>query len=268
MLPGSPAPYAAPFAPAARQHAASVLASGRMHTVPGVNRPRGGPSAPAWARSCPPPALPPSTFHHPTPFPLIPASSPLGIIIITTHHASSNPPPHRPPPAQSTHRRNHNLDHHPACGFRFPGHRSYHETQTLSGVSPAFNDEASWPMLRTPQLEADFKTRHMQASKQEGGPGRGARGCGGAGVGLAGGRWWSWRRRWWPKSQSHTGALHASSPPLASLDHTRTTVPLPILPRPHVCPPPPHTYPPPRPPLPLFPLHIFPPSPPPSLANR
>ncbi|KXZ46909.1 hypothetical protein GPECTOR_39g403 [Gonium pectorale] len=49
----------------------------------------------------------------------------------------------------------------PYVHYRFPGHRDYHDTRTLAGTSPVFNDEAVWPIARTPALEADFKTRTM-----------------------------------------------------------------------------------------------------------
>lgn len=44
---------------------------------------------------------------------------------------------------------------------RFPGTRSYHDTRTLAGTSPVFNDEAVWPIARTPALEADLRNRYM-----------------------------------------------------------------------------------------------------------
>lgn len=45
--------------------------------------------------------------------------------------------------------------------IRFPGHRDYHDTRTLAGTNPVFNDEEVWPIARTAVLEADLKTRHM-----------------------------------------------------------------------------------------------------------
>ena len=32
----------------------------------------------------------------------------------------------------------------------------------MAGTSPSFNDEAVWPIARTPELEADLRTRHLQ----------------------------------------------------------------------------------------------------------
>ncbi|KAG2486785.1 hypothetical protein HYH03_014584 [Edaphochlamys debaryana] len=49
----------------------------------------------------------------------------------------------------------------PYAHYRFPGCRDYHDTRTLSGVHPVYNDEAVWPIARTPELEADFRTRNM-----------------------------------------------------------------------------------------------------------
>ncbi|KAG2447989.1 hypothetical protein HYH02_007017 [Chlamydomonas schloesseri] len=50
----------------------------------------------------------------------------------------------------------------PYVYYRFPGHRDYRDTQTLAGAHPVFNDEAVWPIARTPALEADLRTRHLQ----------------------------------------------------------------------------------------------------------
>lgn len=49
----------------------------------------------------------------------------------------------------------------PYVHYRFPGHRDYHDTRTLAGTNPVFNDEEVWPIARTAVLEADLKTRHM-----------------------------------------------------------------------------------------------------------
>ncbi|KAG2431181.1 hypothetical protein HXX76_009709 [Chlamydomonas incerta] len=50
----------------------------------------------------------------------------------------------------------------PYVYYRFPGHRDYRDTRTLAGAHPVFNDEAVWPIARTPALEADLRTRHLQ----------------------------------------------------------------------------------------------------------
>ncbi|GFR44254.1 hypothetical protein Agub_g5456 [Astrephomene gubernaculifera] len=49
----------------------------------------------------------------------------------------------------------------PYVHYRFPGHRQYHDTRTLAGASPVFNDEAVWPIARTTALEADLRTRNL-----------------------------------------------------------------------------------------------------------
>ncbi|EFJ46513.1 hypothetical protein VOLCADRAFT_118102 [Volvox carteri f. nagariensis] len=49
----------------------------------------------------------------------------------------------------------------PYVHYRFPGTRDYHDTRILAGTSPVFNDEAVWPITRTPELEADLLRRHL-----------------------------------------------------------------------------------------------------------
>ncbi|GLC41809.1 hypothetical protein PLESTM_001241900 [Pleodorina starrii] len=49
----------------------------------------------------------------------------------------------------------------PYVHYKFPGTREYHDTRTLAGINPVFNDEAVWPIARTPELEADLRSRHL-----------------------------------------------------------------------------------------------------------
>eukprot|EP00798_Chlamydomonas_sp_ICE-L_P022119 gene22119-29179_t len=50
----------------------------------------------------------------------------------------------------------------PYIHYRFPGQRDPHTTKTMDGLSPVFNDEANWLIARTPDIEANFKTREME----------------------------------------------------------------------------------------------------------
>ncbi|GIL57334.1 hypothetical protein Vafri_12599 [Volvox africanus] len=49
----------------------------------------------------------------------------------------------------------------PYVHYKFPGTRDYHDTRTLAGTNPVFNDEAVWPIARTPELEVDLRSRHL-----------------------------------------------------------------------------------------------------------
>ncbi|KAG1672779.1 hypothetical protein FOA52_002767 [Chlamydomonas sp. UWO 241] len=50
----------------------------------------------------------------------------------------------------------------PYVHYRFPGHKDPHTTKALHGLNPVYRDEATWLMARTPEMEANFKTREMQ----------------------------------------------------------------------------------------------------------